>query len=371
MGASVIVHAGAALAAFDYAVTRDLGVALRILPAVVLLAPMVGAVGCVIGCFVGMLASVFEQRAAKAAASGPDGQAGENKPRRRALLARLAVCLLVAGVVAALYSPVAYELTRRRAVLTIRAVGGQVSFDASRRVRIAEHAGPLGDLLSWIDVRDHNQEREGWFYSLESAFSVWLPPGATDEHLAHVFDLPEVTYLTLRETNVTTAGLERVAAELTLFALDFSHTSVSPEALGCLARAASLSRLDLSHSRITDEGLRQLAGAASLRILFLRDTPVTDEGLGHLSGLGLLTHLDLRGTLITDDGLRHVGQMASLRSLVLEETGITSAGLTHLRPIQGLMRLNLSNTRLHGQGLGQLAGLPATFAPGARQSAPG
>jgi hypothetical protein len=265
---------------------------------------------------------------------------------------------LAAVAVVALYFPVSQELTRRRAVLAIRAAGGQVSFAPRAFVSAPGYLGEVGRYWSSLDAHYKNGQREGRIYSLESVEAITLPPGAGDEQLAYVCDLPEVAILRLDDSTITQHGLSRVAAELTPTSLGLRHVPITDELLGELAANSWLQRLDLSGTPITDDGLRHLAGAASLQNLILSETAVHGEGLRHLAGLSSLTRLDLRGTRVTDDGLQHIGNMTGLQWLYLEETPITTSGLRHLKPLQALEELRLSRTELKGPGLGQLSGLP-------------
>ncbi len=207
LGMCLVVNAGTALALFDYSASGNVAVALRILPVVIVLVPLAAVLGGVAGCVVGMLASLLARRAVRAAAKAPDREAHARRHRRGRLLGRFVAASLAAATLAALYFPVSRELSRRRAVLAIRAAGGHVSFVNRPRVEIASYFGPAAEYVSWLDAQDWNAQREGRFYSLESVAIVTLPSGAGDEQLAYVCDLPEVAMLHLGDSTITDAGL--------------------------------------------------------------------------------------------------------------------------------------------------------------------
>ncbi len=341
----LVVDAGIGLALFDYGLSRDLAVALRIVRVVPSFAAVAAVVGCLLG-FVGAMGlSLVQRRAEKAAQARAAAGNKASTPRGR-WLPRLAGWALLAGLGFALYFPVAHELRRRHAVLTLRASGAEVlvprrQFAGGMPQGSAWEAlawlqsGGFEEALAWLQSGGLEGQAEGVLYSLESVSSIQLlDPSTGDVQLACVSQLPEVKSLDLRGAQVTDAGWEQ------------------------LAGLPTLAFLDVSGSNINDEGLRHLTGATSLRYLNLSQTRISDEGLSHLAGLWLLTQLDVSRTPITDDGLRHLSGMVSLRHVFLGGTRLTGAGLKHLAPIQGLSFLELSHTQLTETGLSRLRGVP-------------
>ncbi len=362
----LVVNGAFALAVFDYSVSRDPVVALRVTGLFPMLTAVVAVLGCTLSFVGGVVLSFFRSRAEKAAQTCAEN-GGSLSRRRWRWLPRVAIGALAVALIVALYSPVSYELSRRRAVLAIRAAGGQVLFDETGRMRIADFAGPISPFVSLIESPDEIPASEGWLYSLATVDGIRLAPGAGDEQLAYVFNLPEVTTLGLNDAQVTAEGFKRVGAELALRELYLQRTPVSAEGLRHVATGLrfstgipSLAVLDLSHAPLTDDSLTHLAGATALCHLNLSQTPITDEGLAHLAGMASLTQLDLCGTRITDDGLQHLSNMTGLQQLLLKETGITGPGLKHLKRVP-LAWLDLSKTRLTNGGLSQLAGVPLSY----------
>jgi len=328
-GLCVVVDAALGLALFDYAVTRDLAVALRIMPVVYIFAAVASVLGCVLG-FVGAMGVSFLQRRAT---RGVQADASEpSAATRRSWLPRLVGWSLLAALAVALYFPVAHELRRRHAVLTLRSRGAEVQM-MGPRFPGGMPQGSIWETLVWLQRGGLEWQREGVLYSLESPWGIRLSARANDSDMVLVSRLPEVQSLGVTETQLTDAGWEQLQL---LPAVRF---------------------LDVSGSSISDHHLRHLAGATSLRYLNLSHTQISDDGLQHLSGLWLLAQLDLRHTAITDAGLEHLGGMISLRDLQIGNTQVHGAGLRHLRPLLGLNFLDLSGTELTESGLARLNAL--------------
>jgi len=409
---SVVINAGLALALFDYCVSGDIKVALEIIPIAMALARAAAIPGCLLGFMLGVVVSMAETRALKRQATGSDRMPLASSRRRR-VLARLVMATIIASIAVALYFPVSYELSRRRAVLVIKASGGEVHFDGTSRSPIAEPLGWVIDRLSW-PKKGVNWKRQPWLYSLESVRHISLGRDAGNKELTFVADLPEVNHLCVRNPTVTgaglrggidrwavthldlegsginDAGLRQLAGGATLSHLNLRGTSITDEGLRYLASvtsltylnlgdtaigdeglahlaelvalrpvgATSLTYLDLSDTAISDEGLRHLAAFTSLKVLILDRTRISGPGLRHLTALARLESLILRGTQIRDDGLQHFGPMPSLGDLMLSNSQITGSGLKHLAPLRGLRRLDLSNINFSEKGLANLSKLP-------------
>jgi len=106
----------------------------------------------------------------------------------------------------------------------------------------------------------------------------------TDEELAHLKWLTDLSELDLHSTSVSDAGLAHIE------------------------RLIKLERLELRGTPVTDAGLARLKGLVNLGFLNLSFTPVTDAGLVHLKALTKLTSLNLQGTSVTDAGVRKLQQ---------------------------------------------------------------
>ena len=153
----------------------------------------------------------------------------------------------------------------------------------------------------------------------------------TDDDLTWVtLHFPNLTSLSLWNTQITDAGLAHIA------------------------KLNNLTSLHLGGTQVTDAGLAYISGLNSLTSLHLGGTQITGVGLAHVARLNSLTSLDLGGTEITDAGLAHVARLNSLTSLDLGGTQITDAGLAHVARLNSLTSLNLGGTQITDAGLQQL-----------------
>ncbi|MEX0677869.1 MAG: hypothetical protein WD063_12380 [Pirellulales bacterium] len=113
------------------------------------------------------------------------------------------------------------------------------------------------------------------------------------------------------------------------------HTSVGDRQLDELdGLEDKLRRINLSHSDITDAGLERIAHMRKLIQLRLASDRVTDAGLACLTELKELKHLHLIDAPIGDAGLEHLEKLKDLESLYLDGTRATDAGMSRL--VEGL-----------------------------------
>jgi len=131
----------------------------------------------------------------------------------------------------------------------------------------------------------------------------WIPQSMRDRTIL----FSRVTFLDLRNTQITDAGL------------------------GHLKELTSLVFLELTNSQFNDAKLKHLKGLTNLTILLLDSTQVTDAGLKHLKGLTNLVFLDLVDTQVTDAGLEHLKGLTKLEELKLHGTRTTEEGVEMLR----------------------------------------
>lgn len=106
---------------------------------------------------------------------------------------------------------------------------------------------------------------------------------------------------------------------------------VTNESLAPVAAIQNLTDLDLSKTAVTDDGLAHIKGLTNLTRLNLNNTAITDAGLQHLSSLTNLTYLNLYGTQVTDAGLEHLKGIQTLEKLYLWQTGVTDAGAASIK----------------------------------------
>ena len=182
----------------------------------------------------------------------------------------------------------------------------------------------------------------------------------TDREFVVLGKLPQLTQLSLQHTEVSTIGLEQLAAIRTLERLDLGHTLLGDNALPMLASLTNLRALHMPSTLVEGTGLASLKGLSNLRELDLGNSPIADEGMEQLAQLTGLESLNLRHTDLTDAGMSHLAALKNLKRLDLTSVDITEKGLVALASLSALEDLDLSFTRSAEPGLEmitQLTGL--------------
>ncbi len=107
-------------------------------------------------------------------------------------------------------------------------------------------------------------------------------------------------------------------------------------------------------TQLTDAGLARIAGLTQLQGLSLNSTQITDAGLAQIAGLPQLQALYLYNAQITDAGLLHIARLNRLRWLYLGTSQITDAGLKHLAGLNQLQALYFTSTNITDEGVAKL-----------------
>jgi hypothetical protein len=176
----------------------------------------------------------------------------------------------------------------------------------------------------------------------------------TDAGLARLASLPQLEILYIAWTKVTDAGMKHLARARRLRHLDLFATPIGDESLKRLAQLPDLESLKLGYSDVSERGLRNVLALRTLRGLDLDNLPVTDELVRQICEMPQLAHLGLRGErlrlssavvsslarlqkveisfapLVTDDWVEPLGKLTALSELKLWGTKITSAGIEKL-----------------------------------------
>jgi len=143
-------------------------------------------------------------------------------------------------------------------------------------------------------------------------------------------------------------------------ALDLTASWTTDGDLDRVAGMAKLERLSLAQTRVTDAGLDRLRELQSLRELDLYFAEFfTDDGIAALRGLRKLERLNLRGTRVTSRVFETISQLPALRSLDISYTQIDDAGVDLLAELPQLERLAIGGTRIGVVALAGLKLLPA------------
>ena len=163
-----------------------------------------------------------------------------------------------------------------------------------------------------------------------------------------------VIEISLSKTQVTDAGMTKLAGLKNLITLDLGYTQVTDVGLKELAGLKNLEFLGLDETQVTDEGLKELAALTDLNALTLAFTQVTDAGVKELAALKNLTKLCLSDTQVTDVGVMELVGFKNLTVLDLYGTQVTDVGLKELAGLKNLTTLTLSNTKVTDAGVKKL-----------------
>ena len=285
-----------------------------------------------------------------------------------------------------------------------------------------EVSGPFGKLIGGrrltMDpgVEDANLAKLQQLPSLRE-LNLWECDSITDEGIAHIAALTQLTTLELGYVQITDAGLAKLAALENLRQLDIRETETSvaaalklvaelpklnvladwgkvegatrlvfqPEttdaqladlkhlpalesltlwrcdqltddAMAHVVGCENLKQLNIGATNIGDAGIAELKGLENLERLVLANTSITDASLENIAKLSSLVDLDLSSTAITDEGINALHPRSDIEVLNLARTSITDAVLPKLGPLQSLTSLDLSETSV-GAGAGALVNL--------------
>ena len=160
-----------------------------------------------------------------------------------------------------------------------------------------------------------------------------------DAGLEAVKGLPKLKTLRLSDEQVTDGALRFLNRIGSLHGIEMA---ISGENLGPPPRSqAEVTFLDLRQSKVTDAGLQELAPLKNLQSLHLQYRNVTDLGLRELTSFTKLTNLNVGNTKISDAGLKHIATLANLKVLNLGGTSVSDSGLKELAGLKNLTVLAL------------------------------
>ena len=92
------------------------------------------------------------------------------------------------------------------------------------------------------------------------------------------------------------------------------NTGITDNGMASVGKMPELTYLTLLYTQIGDAGLAHLANAKKLRLLDLRGCKISDAGMAHLGAADGLAALKLRSSGVTD-AARALGTMKKLRTL--------------------------------------------------------
>lgn len=132
--------------------------------------------------------------------------------------------------------------------------------------------------------------------------------------------------------------------------------------------ADSLISVDLARTQVTDAGVAKIAKFTKLKELRLDNTGIGDAALEHLKGLAQLEYLNVYGSKVTDAGLQKLAGLANLKALYVWQTGVTKAGVAQLRG--KLPKAHINNGWSAEDDAKPVAAAPAAVVAAAKPVAP-
>jgi hypothetical protein len=150
--------------------------------------------------------------------------------------------------------------------------------------------------------------------------------------------------------NVNDLDLAGTPAPERMQNLSLCRSEVTDAGLARLAGCKSLGWIDLSFTIVSDDGLKHLAANSGLKQLFLEGTKVTAASLPAITSFKRLEQLDLSQLPIRDDDLAALTPLKSLKTLYLTGCPVTDAGLEHLRGLKQLEELDTGGTQVTADG---------------------
>jgi Leucine-rich repeat (LRR) protein len=192
--------------------------------------------------------------------------------------------------------------------------------------------------------------------------------------LVHLAAMRQLEYLWLNRTHVRSPGMKHLAGmkKLSLLGLEVLE-DFTGEGMEHLAGCAELTWVDLRWTAVTDAGLAQIKKLPQVTSLLLPEYGIpsvwlsefwddphperfSDAGLKHVGEMTNLEQLQFSGA-ITDAGLAHLVSLQKLKTLHIEHVpGIKGPGLVHLKKLPKLTELDLSKTGVTDAGLEHLIG---------------
>jgi hypothetical protein len=181
-------------------------------------------------------------------------------------------------------------------------------------------------------------------------------PGLTDATLDGLRRVIELHRLALMGSQITDAGLEKLATYPGLSNLEGLSLEGSKFGNGGMAHLKRFTKLNAAHvyGPVTGEGLVHLKAIPALKNLLVSSTEITDTDLAVLPGWPLEA-LDIRGRKLTRAAEPHLAKLGRLKSLGLG-LPLEDEDLRFLENQTELVHLNLA-TRMTNDGLRMLGGM--------------
>ena len=160
---------------------------------------------------------------------------------------------------------------------------------------------------------------------------VRLPIG--NESLAPLVGNSSLVKLRLRAAaNVTDEAISKYLPKFTNIAsLELSELAIGDASLDTISRLPKLVDLNLLRTQVTSAGIKRLAGLP-LKKLNLDDIPtIGDEAISAILAIPTLEFLHLGKTKVTDAGIAKLSDLKSLKDLLINDTEVSEKAIADLQ----------------------------------------
>lgn len=233
--------------------------------------------------------------------------------------------------------------TQRKAVSTIRKLGGDILYDHEDgwglyRSPHGTRVPPREDMPEWL----FNALGPDWCSDV-----IHVRLDAPTDRFAVIEDLPGLRRAELGSAHaLDDSALDTLAGLGSLEELVISGRAISADAWSRLKPAKALRSLEVVGKDVTDDDLRSIASLHQLTHLTASTANITSAGLNALAPLHeleTLTFASMGFDSNLDAGLATIGRFTGLKELILDSADIGDEGVGHLRDHSNLTTLSFYN----------------------------
>jgi len=237
--------------------------------------------------------------------------------------------LIAVGIVLVLVAILQWARSRQLESRIV-AAGGQLIVDNSSNSRSAFVL--IRDRFTNRLMGNKDSSLHHIFFSNRNADDRWLA-----QNRVAIEDLSAQTWLTLKDTQVSSNGLAALRGIEDLWTLDISGTPLTDEAIEHVSTMPDLRNLDISHTGISDQALAGLRNHPTLNWISVDANQATKVGIEHIVAIPRLfwlrlvqptaatlrllpraMDLTITDATITPEMVKSLQTMARLKSLRLE-----------------------------------------------------
>lgn len=242
------------------------------------------------------------------------------------------------------------ELTRSDDAALAREARRIIDDIASRRIETAVRLLADGGVFAYANgagkyVRVTNQPHADSEFPSPKRFRV------ADELLAELERLPDLTFVSLRDSGIGDVGFAHIAKVPGLTHLDVNGTEVTDDGLAALERMPKLKYFSLKSPNVKGKGLKHLRTAEGLTSVQFCGKSANDKWLAAVEPLRRVGWLELNGTSVTGEGLAAVRDWSRLSEVFLNNNPqLDDAGLPYLADKSDLTWVELTHTAITQAG---------------------